>query len=371
MVQRGTRETILAHVHADDDQWFAKEIAEEWYRQYIADGNADRPMALPDSRWRASWSGSCARFIAYKAAGLPDSDPPTMADSFRFLTGQMIHDLVQPAVLKLYPGSEIETKVRIGKYGAGHADVANVKITDPEGKEPPIRFLVEIKSINEVGWRSMFGRNGEGPRYQGVMQAAVNAYSMPEDERPDFMMVLVVSMVPSQHKTQVAYGMPEGDQGRFMAQYTYTRKEYEVLAQEEIYRMEYIIDTVDRDGYEVIPRIIPDPHMPNHEICNPSGGEYRVRNGDGWATGKRTTWHCDYCSMQSTCHDYYIQEEIHKAQREIDQAVEAVVINFPGAREATPEEIDAVKRQTPGKWDKHPALGPEETTFQIGRGDDS
>lgn len=372
MVQRGTKEIILNHRHADDDQWFVRAIGEEWYRQYIEAGKHQKPMALPQSRWRASWAGSCSRFIAYKAAEIEESDPHTMANAYTFMIGTDLHDCVQGVMEKLYPEARCEVKVRIGKYGSGHADVANVLIHDPDGIEPPIRFLIEMKSINGTGWRKMFGQNGEGPRYQAVMQAAVNAYGMPEDERPDFIIVAVWSLEASQPDIQHSYGMPEGEQGRFSAQWTYNRDEYTTLAREEIKRMEYIIDIVDSDGYEVIPRIIPDPHMPAHEVSSPRDSQYRARDGEGFAKKAGKTWHCNYCTYQSTCHERLIDENIYKAERERErEVVEATIIEFPGAREATPEELLEVETQF-DQIDtvRHPSI-PQATRFQIGQGESS
>lgn len=320
---------IKNHRHHDEDQWFIEAVASAWYEDYIARGKDELDFALPDSRWRASWAGSCARKIAYHAAGIEPSDPPTAADSYRFNTGSLVHEDIQRIVTKLWPDAKIEHKVRLGRYGSAHVDLIINGDT-----------LIELKTINGTGYRRMFGQYGEGARISAILQGCVSGYSYgPEIKR---VIVAVFSLEVTTPDKRDAYAMPPTEWGRFAAQWTFEREAFEPLAIQEIARMEKIVDRTDAEGYEVIPRIIPDPWMPPHEIVSPGTSQYRERDRNGLAKKLVKTWHCDYCEFQSTCADRIIEEQLKESIRLRDAAVDATILNFPGAREATPEEQDAL-----------------------------
>ena len=87
------------------------------------------------------------------------------------------------------------------------------------------------------------------------------------------------------------------DVGRFAAEWTLTREQYEPLARLEAERVDGILGLVD-DGYLAARKT---PEMPvGAEITDPATGEW-VRTSDGEAVEVGSTWECGYCSYQTLC----------------------------------------------------------------------
>lgn len=299
MVGKATAWIINQRREPDPDDWFIEAAVSEFWEQYRTSDSFDLPMALPDSRIRASWAGMCARRIAYAVAGIEDSNPTTAADAWRFNTGSMVHEAIQRVITARFPGSTIETKVRLSDIGSGHIDVVLLK---PDGK----RVVIEIKTINGFGFRRMFGRDGEGPRYSGVVQGALNAAAL--DPPADELMLVVFSLeVMSSWQAQKLGLMSEFK--RFAAQWTYTRDEFMQIAHEETVRLRRIIELVDQGDLQYVPRIIPDPSLAPHEVISPKKGTLAIKNHEGARVGVQSTWHCNYCSYQDHCHNDYEREQ--------------------------------------------------------------
>lgn len=291
----GTALAINRHRLPDPDPWFVKEVVQEWYEEYSSHEGEGREFALPDSKWRGSWAGSCARQIAYKVAGVEETNPTTVADAWRFWVGKWLHDLVQQVVVRKYPGSEVEVKLRLGEEGSGHADI---KVVTPEGKI----VAVELKSINGTGFKmSVIGktaraRNPEGARVSAIMQGALYAYAM--DPKPDELMVVYLSLELVSGSQQAHL---TDEYSRFAAQWTFSRDEYEQIARDEIRRMERIVKITERSGPHAVPRVIPDPNMAPHRVTNPRSGVVTLVDDDGSPIGYDRTWMCGYCSHQDKC----------------------------------------------------------------------
>lgn len=314
---RLTSSIINNHVSADPEPWLLKAVTDHFWDQYLEAGKDTKAFAVPGTRWRASWSGMCARAIAYEVAGIPESDPMTVADAWTFEIGTLVHEMVQEVVENRFPGSVSEYKVTIGKNGSGHIDI---HIKTAEGK----KITVEMKTINGTGFRMM---PREGARYRGIIQGAVNAFSMPPEEQPDEMILLVFSLekVNSGKAREFRLHPDFEEYARVGAQYTFSKEEYTILAEEEILRMERIVQLVDDGELTLVPRLIPDPSLPRHEVINPRNGEIRVRNEQGWAKGTRKVWHCNYCSHQSYCAEQYKIETEAAAMALLQESIPGAV----------------------------------------------
>lgn len=291
----GTAVAIWNHRLPDPDPWFVKEVVQEWYEEYSSHEGEGREFALPDSKWRGSWAGSCARQIAYKVAGVEETNPTTVADAWRFWVGKWMHDLVQQVVLKKYPGSEVEVKLRIGEDGSGHADV---RLVTPDGRV----IAVELKSINGTGFKiAVVGktareRQPQGARVSAIMQGALYAYAM--DPQPDELMVVYFSLELISGSQQ-AHLMDE--YSRFAAQWTFSKEEYTTIALDEMRRMERIVKITERSGPQAVPRVIPDPFLAPHRVVNPRSGELHLIDDEGNKIGRDRTWMCGFCGFQEQC----------------------------------------------------------------------
>lgn len=324
-------EIIRNHTSYDEDQWFVEAIGTAWYERYLEEGRDRKPFSISGARWRASWAGMCARRVAYEVAKTEISDPTTAADAYRMNIGTMLHEDIQAVIERAYPGSKVEMAVKIGDgdvFGAGSIDVY---LLLPDER----KILIEVKTINPTGWKGLFGQREGGAKYQAVMQGAVSAASLPEDQRPDQVVIAYFALEATQPAVRDRSGMIPTEFGRFAAQWTYSREEYEQIASEEIARMERIVQIVDDDGVHFVPRVIPDPWKPRHEIVDPAQSEYRERNRDGWATKKVRTWECNYCPFQSHCAADLVVEKEAIERAKTEDAVQATILAFPGAEEVT------------------------------------
>ena len=278
----------------DTENWFIAPVVADWFQTYIDEGNLHKDFALPGSRIRASWAGDCARAIAYRLAGVEESDPITVADAWRFNIGTLAHEHIQAAVEKAYPGSTSEVKVRIGEDGSGHMDMHVVR-------EDGRTAAVEIKTTNGFGFKKMtLGSNPEGVRIKYLYQGALNAAAM--DPQPDELVIAVFSLECVSPGEAAKNGLHD-EYRRFAAQWTYDKDEYLALAQREMTRLARIAELTDASeyGWVDVPRMIPDPTLQKHIIIDPAKGILELQNPRGEPEGLGHTWHCGYCSFQSHC----------------------------------------------------------------------
>lgn len=306
MVGRATAWVFANHKTPDPDPWFVKAVVDEWWQEYRDAGRLELDFAIPGSRVRASWAGMCARKIAYMVAGIEESNPTTVADAWRFNVGSMLHEMAQGVAERKFPGARIEAKVALADIGSAHVDFL---VTKPDGTTS----LIEMKTINGYGFKRMFGPNGEGPRFGGVVQAALAAIHM--DPPPDEIVLAVFSLEVISPVEAAKLGI-KGEYARFAAQYTIPRELYQRVGEEETQRLHRIVELTDRDGWEFVPRIIADPNLPPHEVVLPSKGTIVVKNDMGVKVGVRNTWHCNYCGYQDQCQTFFNMEKAAKEANE-------------------------------------------------------
>lgn len=280
---------------------FASVLVDEW---------AMRDDAKPTAHgtpFRHSDAGKCARAIAYTAAGVPKSDPMDITGVWNTSLGTMIHDLWQEALQRRWPDAEVEvTCSTVGADGSGHIDavIRTYVPSDFEGGDGTIDRTIayELKTVGGFGFKAAVGaaRKGtpaEGPKAAHLLQAALNGRAVDADE------VVVGYLAKECISATVAkrFGITD-DVGRFAAEWTLTREEYEPLAEAEAERVAGILALVD-DGTLAARK---SPEMPpGAEVTDPASGAWTqhltTAEGERVLADTGSTWECDYCHYQTVC----------------------------------------------------------------------
>lgn len=290
-------------VPPDPTPRFGHLLAQRW-----RDEDVPLARAHPDARFRHSDAGNCARAVAYAALDVPASNPMDLAGFWVTNMGRGLHELFQDDLEARYGGDvEVEVKVHDGER-AGHVDaVVSIPRSPehpvghpywaPEEGHPPFVISIEFKSCGGYKYKLAVGERGapEGPSYQHILQAALNAKALDADE------CVIVYLARDVISIQAAGRKPHlNELSRFCAEWTFTREQYEPIAQREIERVEAILAMVD-DG--MLPaRKIPDPEIPaTAVVISPRDGTWIEYDTQGQALDSRTTWHCAYCRWQDLC----------------------------------------------------------------------
>lgn len=267
----------------DTDPRFVQILVEGWAEIH----GDDKPRAFEDTRFRHSDAGKCARAIGYAAIDLPASNPMDLSGRWNVGLGTIIHEAWQTQLHRRYPDADIEPKVRTDA-GSGHIDA----VIRTDGHVT----AVELKSIGGFAFKLAVGERGsaQGPKFEHVVQAALNGMAVDADE-------IVVAYL-SKEAISVAAAQRKGfdEIGRFAAEWTYTRDEFEPIAAAEIERVTKILALVDEG---LLPaRKVPGGELPaGHEITDPAKGTWEARNRDGDLTDVGSFWMCGYCRWQTTC----------------------------------------------------------------------
>ena len=288
----------------DPSPRFISVLADRW----AEDSDDDKATAL-GTRFRHSDAGKCSRAIAYTAAGIPKSDPMDITGVWNTSLGTLIHEQWQEALTARFPDAEVEVKcATVGADGSGHIDAVIRTYVDGESEfGPPLCTIAyelplctiayELKTMGGFGFKAAVGaqRKGtpaEGPRTSHMLQAALNGAAVDADE------VVIGYLAKECISLNVAkrFGISD-DVGRFAAEWTLTREQYEPLARLEAERVDSILALVD-DGLLAARKT---PEVPaGAEISDPATGEW-VRTADGEAVEVGSTWECGYCAHQSLC----------------------------------------------------------------------
>lgn len=288
-------------VPPDPTPRFGHLLAQRW-----RDEDVPLARAHPDARFRHSDAGNCARAVAYAALDVPASNPMDLAGFWVTNMGRQLHELFQDDLEARYGKSvEVEVKVHDGER-AGHVDAVVSMAqwdaddpTNPDGtrKLTPYIISIEYKSCGGYKYKLAVGERGapEGPSYQHILQAALNAKALDADE------CVIVYLARDVISIQAAGRKPHlNELSRFCAEWTFTREQYEPIAQREIERVEAILAMVD-DG--MLPaRKIPDPEIPARAIIiSPRDGAWVEYDTEGHAVNSGSHWACPYCRWQGMC----------------------------------------------------------------------
>lgn len=252
-------------------------------RKLINDGKDVPPLEHAfDTLVRHSDAGGCARKIGLKALGYEQSEPPDAAGIWVMYLGSRIHEALQSAISEEYGEmAEIEAKVRWDDLSAsGHLDA----LIDLPGK----RICYELKTKGGFGFDKAVGldRKGykmrekgpEGPGALAVLQGSLNALASHSDE----LRIGVIAL------ESVSKGLAEklqwDDERRFLAEWRYTRDQFEPWAKAERGRLREILRLVDKN-------VVPDRWAVGDDMT-------QLKLNPDLA---KPAWQCLYCAMRSQC----------------------------------------------------------------------
>ena len=245
------------------------------YEANLAEGK--RPKAF-DTLFRHSDAGKCARQMAFSTLGFEGTEPMDLAGHWVTTLGKLIHEEWQEAAQKKYGlNCEVEVQVRHGDLTSGHLDA--LIVTD-EG----IKICWELKTMGSFGFDKATGlmrknwarKEPEGPRLGAIMQGSLNALASGAD-------LLVIGIIGLEAMSKgYAEKVGASDLDRFMAEWHYSREEFEPLALHELSRLEEVKNWIDAGD------------LPPRWGINDKGYSTTLDpQGDGWE--------CAYCPFRSLC----------------------------------------------------------------------
>jgi len=297
----------------DTDPRFAHLLAVAWQAEDEAEG--PRSLARQGARFRHSDAGKCARAVAYAALGVPPSNPMDLAGVFTVRLGTLVHEAWQAALVARYPDAEVEVKVGSGER-AGHIDaVVRIPVlqpgtsgpSDPQGELSQGRSVaersrvrticIEAKTIGGFAYKLAVGERGspQGPKHDHIMQGALNAVEVDADE------MVIAYWSKDSISVQAAARKGIDELGRFCAEWSFTREQFEPVAAAERARVDGILALLDEGTLPA--RRFPDPELPKgHVVTDPTSGQWQVTDADDRIVDTGTWWACNgYCRWQDTC----------------------------------------------------------------------
>ena len=280
----------------DEVATIGRVLIDKWHREAVERDKRFRDLdqhGIEGVRFYHSHAADCSRAIAYAALGVEESNPVDAAGHYIMRLGSLIHDEFQAAVQEAYPGAKVEVETVNGEMG-GHADV---ELDD--GRV----ISIELKSQGGVAYKIAVGdRNAAaGPKLAHKVQAALNARGRAAD------LMKVIYLTRDAIGINVAGKRGIDEYTRVVAEWTYTRDQYEQIADKEIWRVNKILELVD--GGTLPARKIPEMAAKykghDHVVTDPLKGTTAVYDID--AEGKEQAvdvdeaWNCAYCRWQTTC----------------------------------------------------------------------
>ncbi|QBI19363.1 hypothetical protein ER308_07260 [Egibacter rhizosphaerae] len=262
---------------------FAPILAERWTEERVSEDPKEHAVA--GTRVRHSDAGKCSRAIGYRVLGVDETNPTDMTGWWNMGIGTILHDQWQEEAQRRWPHAEVEVKVRADPnddVGSGHVDL--------EVRDGPVEGLasVEVKTIGGYGFKRSVGaytgrkrQPPEGPRFDHIVQGAVNAHSKGADR----LVIVYLSKEAISAQSADRDGIP--DHLRIVAEWHYEPEEFTPIALGEIERWRDIVEAVDA-GY-VPPRYIPE-HV--DVVTNPETG--RMSGGGKYPL-------CAYCTHRDQC----------------------------------------------------------------------
>lgn len=283
----------------DRDPFLGPAFIKVWAEQN-AEIIGSRPKAF-DTPFRHSSAGWCGYALSLDVLGVPESDPPSMADSWNMTLGTKIHDWAQGAVQEAFPGAVMETKLLTGNgLGSGHSDIFIAVVAMRDGK----RVVVELKSPNGWAYKTAVGAQGvaTGPKHDHVLQLGLNVRAHDADLGVIWYLsreLINKSWAQKLYgtKTILIDGTPLWVIGQFSAEWSYDRETLDPLVDAELERWAEIRAQVRRG--EQVPRHVPG--MPEGAVVtNPRTGIWQLVQ-EGGLTESGKTWQCMYCRHASDC----------------------------------------------------------------------
>jgi hypothetical protein len=325
----------------DPNPVYVTALAHAWYAEAQANG-LDNPKVIPELPYRASdASARCDRDLYYRLTGTEKSNPPTIADQWRFGLGHFVHDGVQKYLPLIAPNAraEIEVDLRpIGIEGSGHCDMATMicrecgplglmlpyhsttitvertvyactacnRTTKPLGPgeyDPEVERgenVLELKSINGFAFKMIattFKSPPEGPRFGHLMQGAL-AGAVLQADRVCIGYLSLENLSPS-----MATSFADAEVSRFAAEWWYDMAALTPMVEREQKRIGRLLQF---KGVGTLPaRELHDPEYPVGAVVidpKPARGNapWQVFRGDD-VVGMGDTWFCQYCDYRDRC----------------------------------------------------------------------
>lgn len=275
------------------NNFVAEAVAQSWYERIESEqARGDLALAIPEAGpYRGSYASKrCDRALQYALQGKEESNPPTLADAWRFGIGHTVHEMLQTIAADLFPDAENEVVIDLrpaGIPGSAHADI----VMTHDGH----KTLVEIKSINGFGFKmsaTPFKGPAEGPRSGHVMQAALAAKAL------GCTRIVVAYLSLEVVGAKLAADYSDTEAGRFAAEWHYTVEELEPIIAQEVERINTLVSQVDDPP---VKRRLIDHGIPEGAIItDPTSGMWVVTEGRA-ITDTGDTWMCAYCSQRDRC----------------------------------------------------------------------
>lgn len=212
-----------------DRPMFVSAVAAELIERNEAAGEKAQAADTP---FRFSSATDCSRKLALRYAGFEATermDAPSLVVTER---GTLMHEIVQEAIEKRFPGAKFEGKGEVDGLTSGHYDA----LIDWNG----VRYIWELKNVGGFAFDKAVGikRMGrkmtspEGPRLSAVVQGGLNAIAHNADE------VIVAYIATEAVSVQLARTLGIGVLDRIMAEWRIPKEVWEPLARDELARLE-------------------------------------------------------------------------------------------------------------------------------------
>lgn len=264
-------------------------VTDSLIREWHEASAVKKPTAL-GTDFRYSSSHGCARQQAYNALDATPTEPMDEAGAWATGLGTLIHEKVQEAIARRYPGAEFEVASGDGVV-SGSCD-ALISIHDIGSTYGGTHVLWELKTMGsygfdkQVGWGRMKSttKTPEGPAAKAVAQAGMNALGI-ENNRPGVRIETLIlgSITFEALSKNKAYTMGVEGVNRFLAEFLIPREEWEPLARQELDRIHGVAEDV-ANGF------IPERRGVDDDVLvmqlNPTSGRH---------------WQCDYCAFRTLC----------------------------------------------------------------------
>lgn len=327
-----------------------EQIADAWYQQWRASGDAEYLPAVAGRWYRASFAGQrCDRQQYYALAGIERSNPTSIAGVWRMKLGNLVHDELGRVIEQLGQGWRTEVIVDlepVGVDGSAHADLArfvcihcdapidcveiNLNGGDEDGPadllmccsaecRDHVTFSIrrtakhehtwspeheraadvcEFKTQGGYGFKMAVTTQGgppEGAKFGHIIQGAICADGLGCDR----LTVAYMGMEPVSPKLAKAYAVNETQ--RFAAEWHFSVATLRPYLEREYAR-------IKRLQQRVTARRIPlaelhEPEIPvGAHIVDPMRQRWETVDADGRIaqTGEHP-WICDFCDWRDRC----------------------------------------------------------------------
>jgi hypothetical protein len=246
----------------------------------------DKPTAM-GTPFRYSGALNCSRRMIFDALKIEKTDPIDPAGLHVTTMGTYIHEQVQAAIGRRYPGARFEVKSQLGTTSGsadGVVDEDTITAVIPWGGNS---CLYELKSVGGFAFDKAVGlnrkaykaTNPEGPRPSAVVQAGLNALA----NNCETVVIGYIGM------ESVSKGLAEkldlGPFERFLAEWHIPREVWAPMAEAELRRISRLTDWL----YE--------KEIPEGDAFDDKKYEWMpVSPNDA-----RQHWTCTYCPHLTTC----------------------------------------------------------------------